>query len=102
MVDEHDAPRRWLLTIEGAMLEAIGRATVQFAHLEAELDHFVWSLVAGFDALSGHDALGARRSLEAQRVGQAVTARLGFRSKTEIMVAVAPPVDRAAGSPEGG
>jgi len=89
MTDDNTDGRRWLLTIEGAMLEAIGRATVQFSHLEAELDSFIWSLVAGYDALGGRDSPGARRALEAQRVGQAITARLLFRGKTEVMVALA-------------
>jgi hypothetical protein len=82
--------RRWFLTVNGAVLEALGSLTAYFAHLEEEVSHLIWSLVAGYDVLGSAPRAGRPgSSLEAQKLGQAITVTLGFRQKLEVLEALA-------------
>jgi hypothetical protein len=85
--------------LNGSILEAIGRVTVHFAHLDEEVSRFIWSLIAGYDVLANSlNSEQARNSLRSQKLGQAVTARLGFRRKLEILEALA--FERLSGEPQ--
>ncbi len=92
---------RWHLTVGAGVLEAVGRVTVQFAHLEEELEALIWSLVAGFDVLGSAPASvnsESGSSLQAQSIGKAITARLMFRPKVDIACALL--AERLPASPE--
>lgn len=78
-----EEPKRWLLTVDSSIVEGVGRVAIHFTHLDEEVAHLVWSLIAGRDVLDGTDA--ANNNLVAQQLGQAVTLNLGFRQKVGLL-----------------
>ncbi len=82
--------KKWLLTVGSAVIEAVGLLTIHFAHLEEEVEHLIWSLIAAKDVIaSSPTPEAARVSFQAQKSGQAITMRLSFRQKVDVMEALA-------------
>jgi len=90
MTEHGDQDRRWLLTVGGGMLEAVGGVAVHFAQLEDEVSQFIWSLLAGWDVCGeSPDAEHARETFAAQKRGQAVTRQLSVRQKLDVLTDLA-------------